>query len=203
MLHIFLFGRKAHIIWNQLPFVITHWSRPDGRKLSVLQFFTIVNTENAKIRHNCHNLDFMYQSLDPIWHYFTLPYLHYTLTFLLYTLMSITPPCCQNTTHCHSWWLCVPNENRSTILWTGERFDSKESSCKGSVRFSILCVRFSELCVQFWEWRYCFRKRVLAIEKNCKQSGVGPAPGRQRRHHVMLPSDTAYEFTSLFLHTHT
>ena len=41
-----------------------------------LQFFTVVNTQKAKIRHNLHNLHFMYQSLDPIWHYFTLPYLH-------------------------------------------------------------------------------------------------------------------------------
>ena len=40
------------------------------------QFFTVVNTQTAKIRHNLHNLHFMYQSLDPIWHYFILPYLH-------------------------------------------------------------------------------------------------------------------------------
>src|SRR4029434_10014859 len=57
-------------------------------------------------------------------------------------------------------WLCVPNENTS--------FYGKESSCKGSVRFSILCVRFSVFCVQFWESRYCFEKRVLTIVKNCK-----------------------------------
>ena len=63
-------------------------------------------------------------------------------------------------------WLCVPNENTSSILWTVKRFDGKESSCKGSVRFSSLCERFSVFCVQFWESRYCFEKRVLAIVKN-------------------------------------
>ena len=67
-------------------------------------------------------------------------------------------------------WLCVPNENTSSILWTVKRFDGKESSCKGSVRFSILCVRFSVFCVQFWESRYCFEKRVLTIVKNCNIS---------------------------------
>ena len=69
-------------------------------------------------------------------------------------------------------WLCVPNENTSSILWTVKRFDGKESSCKGSVRFSILCVRFSVFCVQFWESRYCFEKRVLTIVKNCKHISV-------------------------------
>src|SRR4029434_2991988 len=70
---------------------------------------------------------------------------------------------------CHlKIWLCVPNENTSSILSTVKRFDGKESSCKGSVRFSILCVRFSVLCVQFYESRYFFEKRVLTIVKNCK-----------------------------------
>ena len=67
---------------------------------------------------------------------------------------------------CHlKIWLCVPNENRSSILWTVKRFDGKESSCKGSVRFSILCVRFSVFCVQFWESRYYFWKTFV---NNCK-----------------------------------
>ena len=56
-----------------------------------------------------------------------------------------------------------------------KRFDGKESSCKGSVRFSILCVRFSVMCVQFWESRYCSEKRVLTIVKNCKSMDIRTA----------------------------
>ena len=45
------------------------------------------------------------------------------------------------------------------------RFDGMESSCKGIVRFSILCTVI--LCVQFGESRYCVDRRVLTIVKNC------------------------------------
>src|SRR4029434_8301178 len=60
-----------------------------------LQFFTVVNTQKAKIWHNLHNLHFMYQSLDPIWHYLSaldsdFPSLH--------SDVNDTSPCCQNTT---------------------------------------------------------------------------------------------------------
>ena len=36
--------------------------------LQPLQFFSAVNTQKEQIRHNLHNLPFMYQSVDPIRH---------------------------------------------------------------------------------------------------------------------------------------
>ena len=46
------------------------FTTPRGKVYSFSHLWT------HKIQHNLHNLHFMYQSLDPIWHIFTLPYLH-------------------------------------------------------------------------------------------------------------------------------
>ena len=74
--------------------------------------------------------------------------------------------------------MCVSFENMSVCTkwkhefhfgWTVKRFDGKESSCKGSVRFSILCVRFSVfVCAVLRKPLLFLKKRVLTIVKNCK-----------------------------------
>ena len=56
---------------------------PEGQ--GSYSFSQLLTHKKAKILHNFHNLHFMHQLLDPIWHYFT--------------DVNYTSPYCQNTTH--------------------------------------------------------------------------------------------------------
>ena len=69
---------------------------------------------------------------------------------------------------CHlKIWLCVPNENTSSILGTVKRFDGKEYSWKRSVRVLLfVCYVLSFVCAVLRMPLGC-EKCVLTIVKNC------------------------------------